>query len=475
VLRNATNHDLKDCWGQVYDCCLAAKVLYSTRAGLAAASRHNDLHKKNFQERLRKLNAINSPVVEVIDHISIARQPIVDEDKNILAYELFNRTLNGSKHTVASDISLALNAIANSGAPFSITNSDLFVHALHDGLTGAHWDFLDPGKVVASVAPVENHDANRIESVAIALGNLRARGFRLSFHHVVVAPIYKSWQPLADFVKVDLAAVAASQLRPLVSAIGARTSASSIAMKVESNDQFTHLKSLGVQRFQGYWFSVPEVVMPRVLAPGQVGAVELFNLASKSASIDEIENALKKDSALGINLLRIINSAGVGLSQNVTSLRQAVMLMGYEKLTKWSALVLAASSPHNSNLVNSSAIVRGRMMELLAEEGQPQLDAGSAFLIGLLSQVDRMLGCTMPHALAQLSLSKEIVEILLGGEGVYGDMLSLAKACESDDEADFSLAFSKLNYTHRQVNIAQMEALAWADAALLKKGVMTAT
>lgn len=105
-------------------------------------------------------------------------------------------------------------------------------------------------------------------------------------------------------------------------------------------------------------------------------------------------------------------------------------------------------------------------MELLAEESQSQLDPGSAFLIGLLSQIDRMLGCPMPNALAQLSLSKEMTEILLGGEGVYGDMLSLAKACESDDEADFSLAFSKLNFTLRQVNIAQMEALAWADSAL---------
>ncbi len=412
------------------------------------------------------MDAIKSPAVEVIDHISIARQPIVDEDKNIFAYELFNHSQTGSKHTVASDISLALNAIANSGAPFSITNSDLFVHALHDGLTGSHWDFLDPKKVVASVAPVENHDTNHIESVAIALGNLRARGFRLSFHHVVVAPIYKTWQPLADFVKVDLASVSTSQLGPLVAAIQARTSASPIAMKVESNEQFTHLKSLGVKLFQGYWFSAPEIVKPRILAQGQVGAVELFNLVSKSASIHEVENALKKDAALGVNLLRIINSASVGLSQKVTSLRQAVMLMGYEKLTKWSALVLAASSPQSSNLVNSSAIVRGRMMELLAEESQSQLDPGSAFLIGLLSQIDRMLGCPMPNALAQLPLSKEMTEILLGGEGVYGDMLSLAKACESDDEADFSLAFSKLNFTLRQVNIAQMEALAWADSAL---------
>jgi EAL and modified HD-GYP domain-containing signal transduction protein len=265
---------------------------------------------------------------------------------------------------------------------------------------------------------------------------------------------------------VDLASVAHSQLKPLLSAIHARTSATAIAMRVESNAQFVELQNLGVKLFQGYWFSVPEIVKPRVLSPSQVGAVRLFNMVSKSASLEDVEDCLKKDEALGVNLLRIINSAGVGLSQKVTSLRQAVMLLGYDKLAKWSALVLATSTIRKPNLINSSSIVRGRMMELLAEEDSANLDPGLAFLIGLLSQIESMLGCTLQNALAQLSLDEKIVEVLLGGEGVYGDMLTLIKACESEDDADFSRAYSKLSFTLRQINVAQMEALAWADSAL---------
>jgi EAL and modified HD-GYP domain-containing signal transduction protein len=106
------------------------------------------------------------------------------------------------------------------------------------------------------------------------------------------------------------------------------------------------------------------------------------------------------------------------------------------------------------------------MMELLAELDPAHLDPGSAFLIGLLSQIEGILGLPMQSALSQLSLNDEIVEILLGGQGTYSDMLSLTKACESEDDAEFSRAFGKLNFTLRQVNIAHMEALAWADAAL---------
>ena len=422
--------------------------------------------KKKLGE-LNKLRATNSSTDEAIDHISIARQPIVDEGRNVVAYELFNRSKVGADHTVASDISLVLNAIANNGAPFSIANSDLFVHASHAGLEAPHWDFLDPKSVVASVPPVQYHDPVQIANVAVSLGKLRARGFRLSFNHVVVAPLYKDWQPLADFVKVDLASVESSQLKPLVAAIHARTTATAIAMKVESGEQFTHLQSIGVKLFQGYLFSVPEIVKPRVLSPSHVGAIKLFNLVSKSASIEDVEDCLKRDEALGVNLLRIINSAGVGLGKKVTSLRQAVMLIGYDKLTKWSALVLATSSSKmRSNLLSSSAIVRGRMMELLAEDDRANFDPGTAFLIGLLSQIESMLGCPLQSALTQLSLNDDIVAILLGGDGGYGDMLALTKACELEDDADFARAFSKLNFTLRQINMAQMEALAWADAAL---------
>jgi EAL and modified HD-GYP domain-containing signal transduction protein len=412
------------------------------------------------------VNAIKQDAVEVIDHISIARQPIVDAHKNIHAYELFNRSRAGSRHTVASDTALALNAIANRGTPFSIAHSDLFVHVLHEGLGGSHWDFLDPKKVVACVPPVANHDPQRIAEVAVALAGLRKRGFRLSFQHAVVAPVYRAWQPLADFVKLDLAALATRQLAPLLAAIQARTPACAIGMKVESAEQFAYLQKIGVARFQGYWFSAPEVLKPRVLSPAEAGALELFNLVSQSAPLNAVEEALKKDAAMGVNLLRIINSAGLGLSQKVSSLRQAVMLMGYEKLGKWAALVLTTASFQGSSLVKSSAIARGRMMELLSHEDAAQLDPGRAFLIGLLSQVDRLLGCQMHSALAQLSLSDEVVDVLLGGSGVYADMLQLTMACESEHDADFARAFGKLHFTLRQINMAHLEALAWTDATL---------
>ena len=182
------------------------------------------------------------------------------------------------------------------------------------------------------------------------------------------------------------------------------------------------------------------------------------------APIEEVEQALKKDAALGVNLLRIINSAGVGLNHRVTSLHQTVMLMGYQRLSRWSVMLLTTSAEGRISLLSSAAVVRARMMEILALQDLSAEESESAFLVGLLSLLDRMLGIDLRRALEQLSLDREVMQSLLEPNGKYAALLALSIACESEDDAAFNAAFVRLGYTLRQINMAHMEALAWSDA-----------
>ena len=401
---------------------------------------------------------------EFLDTLSIARQPIVDPNRLVVAYELFNRSRTSQDHSSASDLSVALNAVAQSGAPLWNSHHDLFLNTVPQGLAGDHWEFLPTKNIVVKVRHLLGHDPQAIAETALALADLKRRGFRLCFHHTVVAPAYKAWQPLASFVSIETPAVKPEQLGQLVAAIQSRTSAQPIAQKVERADQFESLQALGVEMFQGYWFSKPEVMHPKVLSPGQISAMGLFNLLRAEAPIEDVEQALKKDAALGVNLLRIINSAGVGLNHRVTSLRQAVMLMGYKRLSRWSVMLLTTSAQGGVSLLSSAAVVRARMMEILALQALSAEESESAFLVGLLSLLDRMLGTDLRQALEQLSLERDVMQSLLEPNGKYAALLALAVACESEDDAAFNAALGRLDYSLRQINLAHMEALAWSDA-----------
>lgn len=395
---------------------------------------------------------------------SIARQHIVDAEQSVVGYELFNRTQGMRGHTLASDISLVLNVVSQSGVQWVHAQADLFLNATHESLTGTHWDLLVPQRTIIEVPPVHGHDATRIEASRIQLLALRKRGFRLAFNHTVVAPVYKSWQDIADFVKVNASAIEPAKMKALVDAIQTRTSALAIAEKVESAAQFEVLKGLGFHFFQGYWFSHPEVFSTQVLSPSQASAASLFNKLHADAELDEIELAIKKDASLGYNLLRLINSAGLGLRTRITSIRQAVQLLGNDRLQRWAALLMTAGVDGKPSVAGNMAVVRARMMELLAESDFSPEEKEEAFLIGLFSLLDRMLGCPMGDALSMLKLDTPITDTLLRGTGKYMDLLAMAMACELDDATVFAEATQRLDVSYREVNVAHMEAIIWAEA-----------
>jgi EAL and modified HD-GYP domain-containing signal transduction protein len=224
------------------------------------------------------------------------------------------------------------------------------------------------------------------------------------------------------------------------------------------------VSSQGVQMFQGYWFARPALVEAKLLTPSQASIIELINQVRKQASTDDIEEVLKKDAGLAFNLMRLINSAGFGLSREITSFRQAVLLMGLKKLFRWAALLLTASRTSGTpSSVGQTAVVRGRLMELLALETLPPEEADQAFVVGIFSLLDVMLSMPMESALGLLNVPEPVAAALLRREGFLGDLLTLAEACESSDDVVFDRTAGLLHLTSQQINFAHLQALAWAD------------
>lgn len=395
--------------------------------------------------------------------VVIARQPIMDAQRAVVAYELFDRST--ALHNAASDVALVFNAMTHTGKDVLVGKMSIFVNCTHESLSGGHLDLIEPGKVVLEVGPVPGHAPADIAARQQTLQDLHNRGFRLAFNHTVLAPVYAAWQPLADFVKLDLMALKPEQLQVIVAAVKERIpSAAVVAEKVETVEQFHALQSYGATLFQGYWFARPDVIKTKVVSPGQAHVLQLINLVRNQASTDEIESMLKKDAMLGFNLMRLINSAGFGVGREITSFRQAVMLMGLKKLFRWAALLLTASKTNGTPAaVGTLAVVRGRMMELLATNTLTPEECDGAFIVGIFSLLDVMLGMPLDQALALLSLPAAVAEALKHGTGIYGPMLALTKACETGDDAAFSAAADTLQFSSYRINMAHMEALVWAD------------
>jgi len=294
---------------------------------------------------------------------------------------------------------------------------------------------------------------------------LTKRGFKLAFSQNVLRRAYASWIPMATYIKLDMQAFKSEMAAPLVKFAQTNSTATLVAEKVETAEQYQLMSNLGVKLFQGYWFAQPSLVQAKTLRPSQAIILQLINLVRKQASSSEIEDLLKKDPTLSFNLLRFINSSGFGLQCEITSFKHAVMILGLKKLFRWAALLLTTSrNSGTAPAIGTTAVVRGRLMELLASEMLSSEECDNAFVVGVFSLLDAMLGIPLEKALLSVALPQSVVDALLHNTGVYAPFLALTKACESGDEAAFAHNTELLHLSNRQVNMAHLQALAWADS-----------
>lgn len=398
------------------------------------------------------------------DPTSIARQAILDADRAVFGYELFDRSLPANAHTAASDAALLFNVLSHSDTEALLGRKTIFINCTHQSLAGGHLELIPPDRVVLEIPPLSAPTAEDIETHLQALAGIRQKGFRLAFNYTVLTKAYASWLPLASFVKIDLSQLTAGAVGSVVQLVQKSSSARLIAEKVETAEQFDLVSGLGIKLFQGYWFARPVMISGQSVRPAQAAIIQLINLVRLQADTVEIEEVLKKDPTLSFNLLRFINSAGFGLNCKITSFRHAVMILGLKKLFRWAALLLATSRINSvSPAVGTLAVVRGRLMELLAADVLPPDECDNAFVVGLFSLLDTMLGIPLAQALESISLPENVVDALLHNSGPLAPFLTLAKACENADDTAFAQTAGALNLTNQQVNWAHLQALSWAE------------
>ncbi|MDR2326864.1 MAG: HDOD domain-containing protein [Acidovorax sp.] len=394
----------------------------------------------------------------------IARQAIVNLEGEVIAYELFSRSRSPAPQGAPQDVSLIFAALAHASDEIPGSLRPLFVKCSHESMASGQLELVSPERVVLEVESLGSSANSEVQARLPILRALRLRGFRLAFTHQVLESAYAPWLSLADYIKLNLDVLPAGQLAVVVGYAQRHTAAQIVAERVDSAQQYAQLQSLGIRCFQGFQFARPAPVQARMLAPAQGYTIQLINLLRLQAKPEAIEEVLKKDAGLSFNLMRLINSAGLALAREITSFRQAVLLLGLKKLFRWAALLLMASKFGDlPSSVGQTAVVRGRLMELLALQLLGEEEADQAFVVGVFSLLDVMLRIPMEAALQLVQVPDAVRTALLQREGVLGELLTLVQACEDRSQHLHHRSATLARLSDTQINQAHLQALAWMD------------
>ena len=194
--------------------------------------------------------------------------------------------------------------------------------------------------------------------------------------------------------------------------------------------------------------------------PGMQAIVKLIHQVDKEEPIEKLENTLKLDPALAFKLLRYINSPAFGLRVEISSFRHAIMMLGYKRLKRWLALLLAtASKDVNLKPVMFAAVRRGLLMEELVRSSGDEEMRNEMFICGVFSLLDRMFQQPFATLLDTIPVPERVREALVDETGPYQAYVELVRAVEAESLFEFRDAADKLMMSVSEINRAQLRAL----------------
>jgi EAL and modified HD-GYP domain-containing signal transduction protein len=394
----------------------------------------------------------------------LARQPIVDGKHNLIGYELlFRASSTASAADIDDSYRAGLNVMTTTlfdmGTDWLLKGKMAFINMDHPMLMSEFVSLFPPQKIVIEIVDT----VESTPELLARLDELKKAGFRFALDKFKPGASMTAMLPYADYVKLDVAELGQTGAAEVVRGLYTQP-VTLVAEKVESQEVFDWCQSLGFHFFQGYYFAHPGHLMARVLTPAHGIILQLMDKVRRGADAREIEALFKNDVALTFKLLRYINSAGFGLSCEIQSIRHAVSILGLKPLYRWLTLLLATAGTHPASPAQArTAITRGRLCELLGAHFMSKSDQDNLFITGVFSLLDAMLDTPMEEILDRLVIQDTIADALLNRAGIYGPILSLAEACESQNPERIEELTTSLMLDPEEVVKDHLQALAWIE------------
>jgi len=425
-------------------------------------------------ERLKREGAVTGGTAstkekdERPDNIYLARQPILDRQQRIVAYELLYRSGTADRADIVDSLEASARVISYAfsdlGIGAALGRSDCYININSEMLMSGVIELLPRGNVTLELVDLSDISDSFIKRCQ----QLRSEGVKLALGDYTSGCGAARLLPFVDAVEVSLADCDKRCLEQVTEEIRQASNARLLAKKVETAEQFRETLEMGFDLFQGYYFARPHLVAGKRIHPSKTILLQLLKLVMSEAPNLEIEHLLKSEPNLCYNLFRLVNSVAMGMNRRISTVNEVVTVLGRRQLQRWVSLLLFAQQegfPYPNPLLQTAAL-RGELMRKLAmivAAGNSEFHE-HAFMAGIMSLLDALLGIPMEEVLEQINVGDEVNAALISHQGTLGRLLALCEILEGEKLEEIPAVLNKLKLDARSVMQAQVEALQWVNA-----------
>ncbi|WP_088332232.1 HDOD domain-containing protein [Lacimicrobium sp. SS2-24] len=393
-----------------------------------------------------------------------ARQPILNREKDVVAYELLFRD---SLENVFPDVcdeqatSKMIEGLQFNLGMDKLTEDKLaFINFTEESLLNGYPMLLPKEFVVVEILETVTPTKKLLK----ACQELKQRGYTIALDDYEHKGVWKHFYPYTDIIKIDYQVTPASEIRLIKEAIGGFPNIKLLAEKVETHDEYHQALNMGFEYFQGYFFSKPEVLKSRTLEPSQMTVARLMtSLAEPEPDTSAISQVFEGDVNLSFKLLRYAQSPIFKRRSEISNIKQAIVLLGLQELRRFvSVLFTAQFVDKKPPALTVMSLVRARFCELTSTLPGEQATESAAFLTGLLSLLEGMLDAPLVELLDKLPISQVIKDALVRRQGRLAEYLTLMEAFEQADWQAAKSQCDKMGFSIDKVTRNYLDAVRWA-------------
>jgi len=395
----------------------------------------------------------------------IARQPILNIDKKLYAYELLYRGAPGHLLGQVSGEQATASLLSSTfltGDIQVITNNRLcFINFTEDLLKSNLPLNFPKTRIVVEIL----EDVEPTPKVVSICRRLKDNGYTLALDDFVFQKKYEPLLELVKFVKIDI------RLTPLNTLVRTLNHLNHyrvklLAEKEETEEEFIQANKMGFSFFQGYFFCKPQNIQIKEISSIKINLIRLLaEITKKDIQMERLREIISSDVAISYKLLRFLNSAYYYLLQKVKSVNHGVALLGEKELRRFCLLVIVSElATEKPDELVRQALVRAKFCELLGSSASlPEAECNNLYMLGLFSLLDAMLDYPMSEILEKLPIEQVVKDCLLGKDNPYMNYLRLAQAFERNNQKDRIKLQDTLSLFDSEVQSGYLEAVRYAN------------
>ena len=394
----------------------------------------------------------------------IGRQAILDQQKKVYAYEILFRS--GLKNAFDPNLdgniatqSVMVNAMLDFGMNKLVSDKRAFINFTEQNLLTRAPKLLPSENVVVEILETVQPTPEILQVVQ----ELKEAGYKIALDDFVLLPGYEPLIEMADIIKVDFRITADPEERKSMREILPKH-VRLLAEKIETEEEFQQALEYGYVLFQGYFFCKPAVLHQKRLTSNALSKIRLLREVNRqNVDFSAITGVISSDTNLVHKLLTYINSAGIGLTNHVSNLKQATVLLGTSGVLRWVTLVsLQTFSEDKPPELFTLSLLRAKFCELIAQSlKRPGLTPDTGFLLGMFSLLDVLLSLPMEDVLKEVALADDINAALLGEDNDLRRLLDLVVAYEKGDWDAVITCSDRLNLPADQLKPTYDKVLEW--------------